>query len=182
MTWMMNLAAIGLLAPLAWTADARGDTLARGPDTPRESGSPIRARLIVVRIADSSWAEAESIKNAASAIKGVISTAIDDRRRALTVIVPKDHFLTESQLTEYIKLAGYTVTQASDALRAEVADGLADAVMTIPVSAVRKAEHEVGHEVESVTVTSLVQSLDPLKKSFNEARGRFRFVALLSPT
>lgn len=181
MTWMVRLGMIGSAVLSAGPAQSPGDAGSQATPPPTQCGNQIRALLMAMRIADSSWPDAGRIKNAAAAIKGVISVSIDNEAHALVVTVPEDHRLTESQLVEYLKLAGYTVTPGSDALLDEVAGRLVNGVVSVDASAIQDGPHESKSEA-AVPLTSLAESLNPLKEQFNAARGRFRFVALLSPT
>ena len=140
---------------------------------------------------------ADDVARALGAIKGVMRATADAESNLVQLLVDAAHSVTAKRTIEFLSLAGYEAKEASEQQYDQVTSALASGgavVIRDPADQqaveARDADKRVGSKsdssqsdsMSSVELTSLAESLKPLRTHFNANKSKHRFVALLSPT
>ena len=149
----------------------------------------IVAELIVLQVDElAEQAVADTLVAALRAMKGTFLVTADVENKLLRIIAETDGPVTVERLIQYLGLAGYAATEADEEQYRRQEDDLSGLVLevppgggSIPANAEDKADGAPAPR-SPVAVVSLAESLEPLRLRFNEAKDKYRFVALLSPT
>ncbi len=148
------------------------------------SEARVTARHIVVQAADASDEELQAISAALGAFRGVFRVAIFPSDQCVSILAPADGLATVERVIQYLDLAGYTVKDADRDVYDRIETVLKSMSFDVPASLAGScgpAESGAASQ-PAAALTSLADSVEPLREAFNAATGRYRFVALLSPT
>lgn len=175
--------AMGVLSP---SLVAQAQTV----EKPSMGGSmELVAELIVLQVDElSDQAVADTLVAALRAMKGTFLVTADVENKLLRIIAETDGPVTVERLIQYLGLAGYAATEATEDQYRRQEEQLSGRVLEF-----RAGEGFVQPTAEDwadgapapgepVAVVSLAESLEPLRLRFNGAKDKYRFVALLSPT
>lgn len=171
-------------------------SVAAADQAPADCSGRFEARLIVLQVDElADPTDRERIVQAVRAVRGVLHAERIEDQRLLTVLADVHaERVTSARLVQYLELAGYSAKEADEKLRDEHARRLSGGngqVIELPASAVRDrvesaspatAPAGADRDGEAIVVSSLAESLDPLRERFNADKGKPRFIALLSPT
>ena len=159
-------------------------------DKPSADGSmEIVAELIVLRVDElAEQAVADTLVAALRAMKGTFLVTADVENKLLRIIAETDGPVTVERLIQYLGLAGYPATEATEEQYRQQEEKLSGRVLEVPsadgLASVKEEDKADGAPApgDPVAVVSLAESLEPLRLRFNGAKDKYRFVALLSPT
>ena len=163
------------------TATTEIDTLALLDALPICDGEPaacgniVRAKLIILK--PSVAADVGAILEALGAIKGVIRLSADEESGLVSLIVAEDNAMTLERAIEYLKLAGYQVTEATKEEYGKAAAGLQAAPFAVPASIVTGSK--AGPPAGPTRITVLDDSIQPLIGAFNAEKDKPRLIVLL---
>lgn len=154
-------------------------------------GGKVRAKLIILKPSKTSRGDSLRIMDALRAVRGAIAVEGSEDAEFVSLIVPEDNPMTPERAVKFLSLAGYEVSTASDAEFEMESTRLQSKALTISVSSVSESEATTKPDASATknrgandasAITSLGESIAALGDHFNQAKGRYRFVALLSPT
>lgn len=149
------------------------------------SAGRVAAKLIVLQAVDATDEDIQKIATALSSMKDVFHAGVlASEQRCVFVLATVESAVTVERAVRYLDLAGYTVKEASDEVQARAESALHSTTIGVPASAAGSCDSPgpAPTSQQAGRLTSLADSVEPLRDAFNAAKGRYRFVALLSPT
>jgi len=170
-----------------WTFLVAGGQTVENPSG--DGSRAIVATFIVLQVDElAEPAVADKLVAALRAMKGTIRVTADVDSKLLGVLAEAEGPVTVDRLIQYLGLAGYPATEATEDQYRRQEEELSGLVLEVPpggASIPAQTEDSVnsGSQLGNpVAVVSLADSLEPLRLRFNGAKDKYRFVALLSPT
>ena len=146
------------------------------------SSGALEARLLVFEMVDDldNEATADLIAGALRAFKGVLHAYVDTESNLVQVFAAADSDVTADHIQKYLQLAGYETREAT-AKQLQIMKDILQTGAPIDVRTPARSP-TIQAQKGTVDVTSLAESVEPLRRHFNENKHKHRFVALLSPT
>lgn len=146
------------------------------------TGSSIRAERIVLEVSGlSDPATAATVARALGAMKGAIRATADADSGLVQLLADTKSELTAERAIEFLSLSGYEAKEAIDGKHEKTTSP--KRIQTGSNRTNRESDMTgQGSNGSSFELTSLAESLEPLRDHFNANKDKLRFVALLSPT
>jgi len=139
----------------------------------------------VFQATDATDEDLQKISAALGTIKGVIHVGVlASEKNCVFVLATADSVVTVERAIRYLDLAGYAVKEADGEVYKRVETAIGSAAIDVPASIAGSCGTATPPTTtqSGAPLTSLAESLAPFREAFNASKGRYRFVALLSPT
>jgi hypothetical protein len=157
-----------------------------GQPAAAQEASPgrVAAKLIVLQATDASDDDLQRMSDALGAMKGVIRAAAHVPEKSVSILAAVDSPVTVERAVRYLELAGYPVKEADDEMYKKIEAALQSGAVDVPAGFAGSCASSSGQTTTpaEAKLSSLAESVEPLREAFNAGKVRYRFVALLSPT
>lgn len=168
--------------PTVLAGQASDKTPTSTENAPGCLGATILIKMILLQIEGLTDASnADQLAGALRAVKGVRWATVDRKTGLAPVMADDPGPVTVERLIEFLSLAGYEAKEATEEQYEAESEKLRSAG-PIVLGNIQIEDSLMGPTEGTVEVTSLADSLQPLRDRFNANQGKARLIALLSPT
>ncbi len=144
----------------------------------------VAAKLLVLAVPGMDEAAAQRVEQALADrfADGLVAAVANRRNGLVTILARPDAGFTEADALDLFQTLGLDAREASQEERQAAQAALASEILVIPAARASSGPPAGEGSATGFPLQALDESVAPLRKRFNDARGKLRFIAVLSPT